>query len=67
MANTGHLTNIHCPECGQKSEFYISINVDVLVEDTSTHVCTSIDWFPESPIQCMHCGCTGTVKEFTFE
>jgi DNA-directed RNA polymerase subunit RPC12/RpoP len=67
--NTNCLVGFRCPECGSYGNFWIDamILARVLMSDNGTveQDVQSTDWDDDSAVECLTCGHSATVSEFT--
>ena len=64
--NDNCLTNIACPECGNRDQFRIEMKSVFTLRDTGTDGYEDTDWGRNAYCQCGQCQHEGKVRDFTF-
>lgn len=64
--NGNCLTNIACPECGNRDEFRIEMKSTFMLRDDGTDGYEDTEWGLSSFCQCRQCQHEGKVHDFTF-
>ena len=64
--NNNCLTNIACPECGNRDQFRIEMKSVFSLCDAGTVGYEDTDWGPNGFCQCVECHHEGKVRDFTF-
>lgn len=64
--NENCLTNIACPECGNRDQFRIEMKSVFALRDDGTDGYEDTDWGQNAYCQCGGCQHEGKVRDFTF-
>ncbi len=64
--NDNCLTNIACPECGNRNQFRIEMKSVFTLRDDGTDGYEDADWGQNAYCQCGECQHEGKVRDFTF-
>ena len=64
--NGNCLTNIACPECGNRDQFRIEMKSVFTLRDAGTDDYEDTDWGQNAYCQCGECKHEGKVRDFTF-
>lgn len=67
MSNNNCLTGFHCPTCGSLEPFRIATISRATVYDEGITDTEDHDWNDHSHCECLECGQTGIVSDFTKE
>lgn len=62
---TGLLTDIACPQCGQREAFNIVASTMACVEDHEVEPIGYLNWDPGAACVCRQCSHQALVKDFT--
>ena len=66
LPNDNCLTNIACPECGNRDQFRIEMKSVFTLRDDGTYGYEDTDWGQNDYCQCGECQHEGKVRDFTF-
>jgi hypothetical protein len=64
--NDNCLTDIACPECGNRDQFRIEMKSIFALRDAGTDGYEDTDWGQNAYCQCCECQHEGKVRDFTF-